>query len=147
MNFWTAPRGGDRNAPTRRSTGSFAGASTYGWWNIETRLSWPHESPTEPHSPAFGSTPSWAPVSKAPCVPDFQQLVDNLNCRNELVFAVDIPSGLNGRTGEPSPTAIRATRTGTLGCLKTAFSRPVALAYCGAVTPLPIGWPTRLTTR
>lgn len=49
------------------------------------------------------------------------QVIDYLNQSKQSILAVDIPSGLNGNTGEITSTAIQATFTVCLGLPKTGF--------------------------
>ena len=70
------------------------------------------------------------------------RLVENMNalpCR--LVLAVDVPSGLDARTGRPCPQAVRAHATVTFQAAKPGLLMPWAEAFTGEVMVRPIGMP------
>ena len=56
-------------------------------------------------------------------------------------LAVDLPSGLDGATGEPFAPCIRADRTLTLGLAKTGLLTPAARAVVGRLAIADIGIP------
>ncbi len=58
-----------------------------------------------------------------------------------FVFSLDIPSGLDGLTGEPGPEAIRAHAAVTFEAAKTGLCLPQAKAYTGTLHVRPIGIP------
>ncbi len=64
-------------------------------------------------------------------------LVDRINRSGIPVIAVDIPSGLNGDTGQPMGAAIRATVTITLGAPKKGLLAPSAWPYVGRLVVAP----------
>jgi NAD(P)H-hydrate epimerase len=74
---------------------------------------------------------------------DFHLFVEEANRIGESAFvlALDIPSGLNGETGEPQPLAIRADATATFGAVKLGLALPPAAAFTGIVAPCDIGIP------
>lgn len=76
--------------------------------------------------------------------PNLRAVVRALNTRKEVVLAVDTPSGLDASQGRPSPTAVIATATATLGASKPGFREPEARRYLGELTTLEIGWPQSL---
>lgn len=55
------------------------------------------------------------------------------------VLAADIPSGVDGLTGEAAGTPVRATRTVTFGALKPGLLLEPGRALAGAVAVAPIG--------
>ena len=55
--------------------------------------------------------------------------------------AIDIPTGLNAETGEPSDPTFRADNTLTFVAKKPGFGALDAAAYLGDVRVLPIGVP------
>jgi NAD(P)H-hydrate epimerase len=61
-----------------------------------------------------------------------------------LVVAVDVPSGLDCDTGEPSNATIRADWTITFVARKSGFSRPAAAPFVGRVFVADIGVPRSL---
>jgi len=58
-------------------------------------------------------------------------LIECINQARAQVLAVDIPSGLNGDTGEPMGAAIRAAVTLTVGAPKQGLLRPAAGPFVG----------------
>jgi len=60
------------------------------------------------------------------------------------VVAIDIPSGLDGESGEVKGEAIRADRTVTMGLPKAGMVRREGLNYCGRITVADIGFPSSL---
>lgn len=62
-------------------------------------------------------------------------------------FAIDIPSGLDGRTGLPNTPTFRAEATLTFVASKTGFESPSANPYVGRVIVLPIGVPPEVIDR
>ena len=58
--------------------------------------------------------------------------------------AIDVPSGLDCDTGEPSSAAIRADLTITFVALKCGFLRPGAAEFLGRVEVVDIGAPREL---
>jgi NAD(P)H-hydrate epimerase len=61
-----------------------------------------------------------------------------------MVVAVDVPSGLDCDTGEPSNATIRADWTITFVARKPGFSRPAAAPFVGRVFVADIGVPRSL---
>ncbi len=55
------------------------------------------------------------------------------------VLAIDLPSGLDGDTGEPSPCCVEADLTATIACAKSGLVADLAANFVGrlAVVPLP----------
>lgn len=69
-------------------------------------------------------------------------LVNAINAaRKRAVVAVDLPSGLDCDTGEPSNATIRADLTVTFVAEKIGFAAPGAAAYTGRVVVADIGVP------
>lgn len=75
--------------------------------------------------------------------PEYQSWINYINRRPESVFALslDIPSGLDGRTGRPRPVAVRATATVAFEEAKTGLILPEAKSYTGSLHVRPIGIP------
>lgn len=67
--------------------------------------------------------------------------------RGPVICAVDVPSGLDCDTGQPSNATVRATYTLTLAAPKVGFSVPGADAWTGPVTCLDIGAPPEIARR
>ncbi len=66
------------------------------------------------------------------------QVIEALNASGKPVVAVDIPSGLDGRTGKPLGRAVRATETVTFHRLKQGLVLGESAAYTGRLTVHPI---------
>jgi len=55
--------------------------------------------------------------------------------------AVDIPSGLNGDTGEACGACVAASKTVTFQFMKQGFENPLARQWCGDIIVADIGIP------
>lgn len=64
---------------------------------------------------------------------DFATVIEKANQANVPIHAIDIPSGLNGDTGQPMGTAIKATSTSTLSYVKTGMALDEAQQYVGQI--------------
>ena len=75
--------------------------------------------------------------------PDTLALVHWINEQRSrsFIFALDIPSGLDGLTGNASPVAVRAHATVTFEAAKTGLHMPGAMAFTGRLHARPIGIP------
>lgn len=62
-----------------------------------------------------------------------------LNASGATVIAVDVPSGLDGDTGQSTGPVVRATRTVTFFCAKPGHHLWPGRALCGQVLVAPIG--------
>ncbi|MEK7468203.1 MAG: NAD(P)H-hydrate epimerase [Planctomycetota bacterium] len=69
-------------------------------------------------------------------------VIDAVNACGAPVLAVDIPSGLDGDTGQPLGTAVRATKTVTMHATKSGFEN--GRAFTGEVVVADIGIPKSL---
>lgn len=74
---------------------------------------------------------------------NFQAWVQAVNALRDRVFilAIDVPSGLDGTTGKPSPVAIRAHVTVTMEAAKTGIALPEAAPWVGRLEVRRIGIP------
>ncbi len=72
------------------------------------------------------------------------EIIRHINCMraSAMIFALDIPSGLDGMTGLPSPEAVRADHTVTFEAAKTGQAFPHASAYTGSLHVRRIGIPS-----
>jgi len=61
----------------------------------------------------------------------WQRFIQRVNDAQAQVLAVDVPSGLNGDTGEPQGAAIRASMTLTVGAPKLGLLQPPAWPFVG----------------
>jgi NAD(P)H-hydrate epimerase len=79
----------------------------------------------------------------------FATAIDATNERSEgrLIFAVDVPSGLDGDTGAPHGRAVRAHATATFGVPKIGLYAHPGRECAGEVVPVGIGMPGELLDR
>lgn len=72
---------------------------------------------------------------------DYTWLIDMVNQyrNNKLVFSVDIPSGIDGRSGKLHGRAIKADITVTMAFYKTGLSIYPGREYCGEVEIIDLG--------
>lgn len=74
--------------------------------------------------------------------PPFASVIHAVNRAPAPVFALDIPSGLDGDTGRPLGTAIRARWTATFGALKPGLLTGDGPDHAGEVYLVPLPFPT-----
>ncbi len=65
--------------------------------------------------------------------PALREIVDHVNALGAPVLAIDVPSGLDGRTGRVRGAAVRATRTLTFIARKAGLHTGDGPAHCGEV--------------
>lgn len=75
----------------------------------------------------IGSQPGLRDPLRSACR-SLNELADRYHAR---VYAVDLPTGLDGDTGEDDPAAVRADVTVTLGAVKKGLLADGATGYCG----------------
>ena len=66
-----------------------------------------------------------------PLSAEWIRLIERVNDSGARILAVDVPSGLNGDTGEPQGAAIRASETLTVGAPKVGMLAESAWPYVG----------------
>lgn len=76
--------------------------------------------------------------------PPFDAAIDCINRSTARKLAVDLPSGLDCDTGQPSGHTVRADHTCTFVAAKTGFLAPGAAHYTGQVHVVDIGIPRKL---
>ncbi|EPR42336.1 NAD(P)H-hydrate epimerase [Desulfovibrio sp. X2] len=76
----------------------------------------------------------------------FLRLVQVVNAlrASSFIFAVDVPSGLDARTGRPAPEAVRAHATATFEAAKFGLALPWAAAFTGRLYVRAIGIPPQV---
>lgn len=72
------------------------------------------------------------------------QIVDSINKINKIVIAIDVPSGVDGDTGQISGTAVKADHTITFSLPKQGLLLYPGASYAGDVTVVDIGIPRTL---
>ncbi len=76
--------------------------------------------------------------------PPFDTAIDWMNAHPARKLAVDVPSGLDCDTGEPSAHTVRADLTCTLTAMKIGFTQPAAKEFTGTIHICDIGLPPQL---
>jgi NAD(P)H-hydrate epimerase len=82
--------------------------------------------------------------------PELANIVRRCNAvalHGKRVIAIDLPSGLDCDSGEPSAATIRADVTVTFVARKVGFDAAVAKPFIGRVVVVPIGAPNELIDR
>jgi len=69
----------------------------------------------------------------------FQQVITKINDSGCTIISIDIPSGLNGETGEAATYCVRATTVAAIEFPKLGFYLKDGWNYCGDIIALPIG--------
>lgn len=72
---------------------------------------------------------------------DLTKLVEMVNNSGKTVLSIDIPSGVNGDSGEVSSVAIKASQTVTLSSPKLGLFLAPGRNYVGKISIAPIGIP------
>lgn len=78
---------------------------------------------------------------KGELAPAFRQAIEIINAAEAATLALDLPSGLDGDTGEAVETAVRAAATITFAAMKTGLARRDGPAFSGEVFLGNIGAP------
>ena len=81
---------------------------------------------------------------KRPLEGIYADLAERIGNSRALVIACDLPSGLNGDTGEVMGTAVRADYTVTFSCLKPGLLGGTAQSYAGQIFTADIGIPEKV---
>lgn len=104
-------------------------------------------------------TPAWSrQIGRADCVVDalfgvglnrpvvspFDRIIETINKKSRDVVSVDLPSGLDGDTGDIYGVCVRAKMTVTPGFVKKGMITPRGKKYCGRVIPVDIGIPRKV---
>jgi NAD(P)H-hydrate epimerase len=78
---------------------------------------------------------------RGPLKSPFDVLVEQINDSPAKVLAVDIPSGLDGDTGQPLGPTVIAKHTATLLALKKGLVEPASKPWVGQLHLIDIGLP------
>jgi NAD(P)H-hydrate epimerase len=70
---------------------------------------------------------------------EYARMIDAINISRKPVVAVDVPSGVDGSTGEVPGAAVRATVTVTFGAAKVGLAVAPGRFHAGSVHVAPIG--------
>ena len=81
---------------------------------------------------------------QGPVRPPLDRVIGALNAGPARIFAVDIPSGLDGDSGDPLGPTVRAHDSATFMASKMGFTNPAATTWLGTVHVIDIGVPRRL---
>jgi len=73
----------------------------------------------------------------------FGEIISFVNDQNKPVISIDIPSGVNGNTGEVDEVAVRADITVTFGLPKTGIMFGKGVEYTGEIKVVDIGFPQK----
>ncbi|HXV13643.1 MAG TPA: NAD(P)H-hydrate dehydratase [Candidatus Krumholzibacteria bacterium] len=116
-----------------------------------SRPDWPKRAPDDLADAAvivdaiFGTGFEGAPRGRA------AEMIALINAASALrktpVFAIDIPSGVDGTTGEVAGEAVRAYTTITIGAPKTGLLFYPGKEYVGALTVIDIGFPSEIVEK
>ena len=79
--------------------------------------------------------------------PPFDAAIDWMNSQPCNKLAVDVPSGLDCDTGQPSAHTVRADHTCTFAATKAGFRKPGAKPFIGQVHICDLGVPPNLIER
>lgn len=77
----------------------------------------------------------------------YKKIIDFINTLEGIKIALDIPSGINGNTGEVMGKAFIADYTFTFGFYKTGLLMDSALDYVGKIILTDIGLPSHLSEK
>jgi hydroxyethylthiazole kinase-like uncharacterized protein yjeF len=73
----------------------------------------------------------------------YTETIDFINDLGRPVVAIDVPSGLDGDTGQPHGNCVRATVTVTMGLPKIGLLQPDATDFVGKIEVADIGIPEK----
>lgn len=78
-----------------------------------------------------------------PLKPAIAELVQEINelrhtCSNAIVWAIDIPTGVQPDTGEIGKDAVQADYTACIGCIKPGLIADTATSHVGRLVPVPL---------
>lgn len=71
----------------------------------------------------------------------FEETIRDINRNDNMIYAVDIPTGISADTGKVMNIAVRADRTIAFGCQKQGMLVYPGAYYAGEVTVVDIGFP------
>lgn len=74
---------------------------------------------------------------------DYARMIESINASGKPVVAIDVPSGVDGSTGEVPGAAVRATVTVTFGAAKVGLAVSPGRFHAGSVHVAPIGLAVR----
>jgi len=74
---------------------------------------------------------------------EYARMIESINAAGKPVVAIDVPSGVDGSTGEVPGTAVRASVTVTFGAAKVGLAVAPGRFHAGSVHVAPIGLAVR----
>ncbi len=74
------------------------------------------------------------------------QLISKINRMEKYVVSIDIPSGLEGDSGNARDNALKADYTFAISCLKPVHALKPARDYCGKISVIDIGFDSKCYT-
>ncbi len=77
----------------------------------------------------------------------YDTIIEWMNAKPIRTLAMDVPSGLDCDTGQPSPTTIRAEVTATFVATKIGYEQPAAKEFLGELHVVGIGIPSEVVER
>lgn len=92
----------------------------------------------------FGTGVSGAPHGRAA---EMIALMNHTGARGVPVVSVDVPSGVDGNTGETPGDAVRAVQTVTIGAPKTGLLFYPGRAHVGSLAVIDIGFPDEIVAK
>lgn len=82
-----------------------------------------------------------------PLLPPYPAWIERVNAANATRVAADVPSGLSGDDGNPSPVAARAHVTAAMGFVKRACTTSSGAPFSGRLVEIDIGLPGAIHRR
>ncbi|HWT74642.1 MAG TPA: NAD(P)H-hydrate dehydratase [Mobilitalea sp.] len=76
---------------------------------------------------------------------EYEEIICNINSSSQIVFAVDIPSGISADSGKVMKVAVKADYTITFGYQKLGLLLYPGAEYAGTITVADIGFPEEAT--
>lgn len=74
----------------------------------------------------------------------YRDAIERMNQSGKPILAVDIPSGLDGDSGQVHGVAVRSTCTATMAELKHGLLSGAGPQFCGSIFKIDIGFPKQL---
>ena len=82
-----------------------------------------------------------------PLAAPYDKIINNINQYGKYIISVDIPSGINGSTGETAGIAVKADRTVSFVTYKQGFLNYSAAEFLGKIKVVNIGLPEHVSKK